>query len=31
MRFPSGDQRGCESNAGPDVIRVAVPPAMGIV
>src|SRR5437867_7099194 len=31
MRFPSGDHRGCESKAGPDVIRVAVPAVLGIV
>src|SRR5213075_1508713 len=31
IRLPSGDQRGCESNAGPEVMRVAVPPATGIV
>src|SRR5690348_11133948 len=29
--LPSRDQRGWESNAGPEVIRVAVPPAMGMV
>ena len=31
MDCPSGDQRGCASNAVPLVIRVAVPPAMGRV
>ena len=31
MRLPSGDHRGCESNAGPEVIRVAVPPVTGMV
>ena len=31
MRLPSGDQRGCESKAGPEVSRVAVPPATGMV
>src|SRR5439155_10204224 len=28
---PSGEYRGCESNAGPEVMRVAAPPVTGIV
>src|SRR2546426_1144411 len=31
MCFPSGEYRGCESNAGPEVMRVAAPPVTGIV
>src|SRR6266851_2098042 len=31
MCLPSGDQRGCESKLGPEVIRVAAPPVIGIV
>ena len=27
--FPSGEKRGCESNAGPEVSAVAAPPAIG--
>ncbi len=30
MRLPSGENRGCASNAMPLVRRVAVPPVMGI-
>lgn len=30
MRLPSGLNRGCMSNAGPLVIRVADPPSIGI-
>jgi hypothetical protein len=31
ISFPSGLKRGCMSNAGPLVMRVAVPPSIGTV
>ena len=31
IRFPSGDQRGWESNGGPEVIALAAPPPIGMV
>ena len=31
MRLPSGEKRGCTSQARPSAIRVGVPPAIGMM